>query len=147
MERLGCDSDDVYCHFQNKNNIDDNSSYTWNNWVKVSQILNSIAFQLDIPDGINLIGNYGGAIWLTANGNICYRFSPFGKVHTASIVKINLLFSSFLNFNFKITHTVPKPMMWGDEIQKSKDENQVTISINQLSLLEAEKFNPHSLIR
>jgi len=49
----------------------------------------------------------GGVIWLTSNGDICYRFAPNGKVHTAPIAKINLVFSNFvLQYNIFITEVL-----------------------------------------
>jgi len=135
---------DVYFYFKDiLYTCTDNVFYKRDNWVKIFQTPKTVTHELAIHDKSNLIKSKGGAIWLIANGDICYRFSPYGKVHTASIAKINLLFSSFLDCNFKITHTVPKPIMWGDETQKPRDENRLTISINQLLLVEAEEFNPY----
>ena len=141
----GVANTDVYSCFKNINyNLSNNIYYTWDNWVKeIRSEPASFAYTFAINDKINMIKFRGGAIWLTANGEICYRFSPFGKVHTASIAKINLVFSNFLDCNFNITQTVPIVTSLNEEIARLQDENKLTISVAQLLLVEAEEFNPY----
>jgi len=141
----GVSSDDVYFYFKDISyTVNGNSYYQQDNWVKKVTSQGSFAYSLAIPAEINIIQSYGGAIWLTANGDICYRFSPLGKVHTAPIAKINLIFSNFLNCNFRISPSIPKLTMPEDQSKKLKNDNKFTLSINQLLLVEGEEFNPHS---
>lgn len=142
----GVANTDVYSCFKNTNydDMSNNTYYIQDNWVKeIRSESVSFAYTFAINDKINVIKVRGGAIWLTSNGEICYRFSSLGKVHTASITKINLLFSNFLNCNFELSQTVPKPTILDEQIKKLQNENKLTISIAQLLLVEAEEFNPH----
>ena len=133
---------DVYYCFKNTNyDISNNTYYIQDNWVK--QIKLNFGYSFAINNKINLIEFRGGALWLNSNGEVCYRFSSLGKVHTASISKINLVFSNFLNCNFELSQTVPKHTILDEQIKKLQNENKLTISIAQLLLVEAEEFNPH----
>lgn len=129
---------DVYYCFKNLNyNTVGNTIYIWDNWINEFTYPSSI-------DGINTIKVRGGAIWLTSNGDICYRFSPNGKVHTATIARINLVFTNFLACNFKIIQKAPKLTILENQKKEQQDECKLTISIAHLLLVEAEKFNPHA---
>lgn len=144
LEVDGVTRNDVYFYFKDIiYSLIGNSFYTQDNWVKEIKSGVSSVYSLAIPAEINIIQSNGGAIWLTANGDICYRFSPLGKVHTASIAKINLIFSNFLNCNFRISQSIPKLTMPEDQSKKLKNDNKFTLSINQLLLVEGEEFNPH----
>ncbi len=136
---------DVYYCFKNINyDLSSNMYYTWDNWVKEIRSGLGFGYSLAIAENINIIQSKGGAIWLTSNGELCYRFSPLGKVHTtSSITKINFVFSNFLGCNFKITHNVPKLTILEKQIKELQDENKLTISVAQLQLVEDEEFNPH----
>lgn len=137
----GVSSDDVYFYFKDiAYTVNGNFFYQQDNWVK--KIQGSFAYSWAIPDEINIIKSNGGAIWLTASGDICYRFSPLGKVHIAPIAKINLIFSNFLNCNFRISQSIPKLTILKEQIKKLNDNNKLTLSINQLQLVEGEAFNP-----
>lgn len=140
----GVSSDDVYFYFKETYNIDENTHYKQDNWVKrIQPQKNSIGWHFAIHEKINVIQWAQGAIWLTSNGDICYRLSPLGKVHTASISKINLIFSNFLDCNFRISQTIPKIIIPNEQIEQLKNENKFILYINQLLLIEAEEFNPH----
>jgi len=140
----GVASTDVYSCFKNINyDLSNNIYYTWDNWVKEIRSGLGFGYSLAIAENINIIQSKGGAIWLTSNAELCYRFSPLGKVHTASIAKINFVFSNFLGCNFKITHNVPKLTILEKQIKELQDENKLTISVAQLQLVEDEEFNPH----
>jgi len=133
---------DVYYCFKNTNyDISNNTYYIQDNWVKKIKL--NFGYSFAINDKINLIEFRGGALWLNSNGEVCYRFSSLGKVHTASISKINLVFSNFLNCNFELLQTIPKPTILDEQNKKLQNENKLTISIAQLLLVEAEEFNPH----
>ncbi len=85
----------------------------------------------------------GGAIWLSAEGNIYYKLSLNGNIHTAPIRKINLVLSNFLKRNVKIVYIMPRI-----KLSKTKAEDiDITrvvnlIHINDLLLIEGETFNP-----
>lgn len=136
---------DAYYCFKNINyDLSKNIYYTWDNWVKEIRSGLRFGYVLSIAENINIIQSKGGAIWLTSNAELCYRFSPLGKVHTtSSIAKINFVFSNFLGYNFKITQNVPKLPILKEQIKERQDENKLTISVAQLQLVEDEEFNPH----
>jgi len=140
----GVSSDDVYFYFKDISyTVNGNSCYQQDNWVKKVTSQVSFAYSLAISDKINIIQSRGGALWLTANGDICYRFSPLGRVHTAPIAKINLIFSNFLNCNFRISQSIPKSTILKEQGEKFNNDNKFTLFINQLLLVEGEEFNPH----
>lgn len=135
---------DVWVYFKNiRYNTDENTFYIQNNWFKEANYAGDLVSDPAIPKEVNLIDLKQGAIWLTSNGDICYRLSPLGKVHTAPISKINIIFSNFLNLNFTISQTVPKVLFMSKIKKLLNDENKFILHINQLLLVEAEKFNPH----
>ncbi|MDD5158110.1 hypothetical protein [Sulfurimonas sp.] len=131
---------DVYSSFTYDNKLNNNKLYVQNNWVKE---IYGEAFYLAISNEINIINLRGGALWLTSNGDICYRFSPKGKVHTATLPKINILFSNFLNCNFTLTQKITKKQILADEREELHKNNNLVISVSQLLLAESEEYNPH----
>lgn len=133
---------DINFSFDFQKHLKTNSKkYIMNNWFKYSTS-NNLA--------LNDIYNKGGAIWITSEGDICYRFSLYGRIHTAPISKINLVLSSFLGYSVQITTkekkiTIKKPKL----NDKNEDQKEIVlkpivsfISIMELLLVEDEKFNP-----
>ncbi len=97
---------DVYSFFQYGKKLDNNIYYMQNNWLK--RVFSSVGYYFAISKKNNIIDKNGASIWLTSDGDICYRFSMNGKIHRATIPKINMVFSSFLNCNFSITLKIPR---------------------------------------
>lgn len=134
---------DVYSFFKHGDNLNGNCHYTLNNWVK--EIHHGIGYHLAISDKLNIIDQARGAIWLTSNGDICYRFSPNGKTHITTLSKINMIFSNFLSCNFSLVQGVQKVYILDDELKKLQNDNVLVLYINQLLLVESEEYSPYEL--
>lgn len=120
---------DVYSFFIPKINATNYKWYVWNNWNDFINLQNS---------GLIQIHNSGGAIWLNAKGDICYRLVPYGDIHTSTPEKASIVLSNF----FKINISIKKKFIIDKSNTAIPDFSSIyQILINDLPLIENETLN------
>lgn len=131
MVNIGEQINNVYNFFTPTNDSIDNVIYTINNWHSLYQEINSMkAFFQNANDLLVIILDRNGALWLNANGDLCYRFSKDTEIHTTSFEKASILFSNFLRRDIQIGKN-----------RKSTKTNTIFMPIHQLLLIEKETFD------
>ncbi len=118
-------------YFTNDNDVSSNAIYELGNWQKYSTEI------------LDYIHSTGGAIWLTTQGDLCYRLAPFGNIYIATASKISLVFSNFLQQNIQIIKK-QAPIITNTKLEHDSRTGLEAgqIYTNQLLLVEGDKFNP-----
>lgn len=98
----------------------DFSKYKFNNWL----------FSKDNKTLKNIFEK-GGAIWLSNEGEISYRFKEDGAVTTQTHSKANIVFSNYLNHEIKLIN--------------GTKEHQADIKATDLIMVNETDFNPFKL--
>lgn len=84
---------DVYCFFKITTSPQQHQPFKINNWIDYNQCINQ---------SLNKIYSKNGAIWLNSKGDISYRLSSKGNIHTAVPEKASIVLSNFLQEDIHI---------------------------------------------
>lgn len=117
-----------------------------NNWI-YSYREKNYRFGINALDIFYILHKKDCAIWIDANGDICYRLSFNDEIKTTSWKKIGLVFHNFLNLDVEIKRLnydekfIPRNLQVTDE---NKNRLQYYIFIHQLEMVHSEEFNPRT---
>lgn len=125
------DPKNVYSCFKHTNNTKNNMIYSANNWRKLNTNINQ---------NLDMINYYGGAIWLNAKGDLCYRLSyNDDKILTSTAKKISLVFNNLFDLNIEIREKF-KNIPLKKPVSTNVYSDQILT--NELLLVKDEYFNP-----
>jgi hypothetical protein len=147
----GVDTKDVDSFFKLTIDTTKNTVYTINNWYYFYNDIHDHGtkkYFLDAGNPLAMIYDKKGAMWLNANGDVCYRFSTDAEIHTTTLEKACRVISNFLHCNVQIwknRKSIKSKRASQDVIDKIYEEIEQNsifrISIHDLLLVEDETFN------
>lgn len=125
-------------------------NYDMNNWIFMYPAPNKSFFYPPQYYILHKLHQKGGALWLNANGDICYRLSIYEDIHVTTCEKASRVLSNFLGEDIvigKTNHIRKSNNTYQDPIKKieiSEQSTTIYLSIHDLLLVRIEMFDLYS---